>query len=69
MEAAYYGARDKRLTAPLLAAPFTHGELGALLPPGSEALRDHVDDFLARERRSGRLEALKEAYLFAEEEL
>ena len=68
MEAAFYCAGDRRLAAPLLAAPFTHGELGALLPPGSEALRDYVDDFLARERRSGRLEALKKAYLFAGED-
>ena len=67
MEAAFYCAGDKRLAAPLLAAPFTHGELGALLPPGSEALRDHVNDFLARERQSGRLEVLKKSYLFAGE--
>ena len=63
MEAAYYCARDKRLAAPLLASPFTRGELGALLPPGSEALRDRVDDFLRRARESGRLDELKAIYL------
>jgi len=63
IEAAYYVARDKRLAAPLLDSPFTRGELGALLPPGSEPLRDHVNDFIRRERRSGRLEELKKIYL------
>ncbi len=63
LEAAYYCARDKRLAAPLISAPFTRGELGALLPPGNETLRDHVDAFLARARRSGRLEKLKSIYL------
>ena len=59
MEAAYYCSEDGRLAAPLLDAPFTRGELGALLPPGSEALRDHVNDFIDRERQSGRLDELK----------
>lgn len=63
LEAAYYRARDKRLAAPLLHAPFTRGELGALLPPGSETLRDRVDDFLRRARESGRLDELKAIYL------
>jgi len=63
LEAAYYCARDRRLAAPLISAPFTRGELGALLPPGSETLRDHVDAFLAQARRSGRLEDLKSIYL------
>lgn len=63
MEAAYYCARDARLAAPLLDSPFTHGELGVLLPPGNEALRDHVNNFLDRSRRSGRLDELKSVYL------
>ena len=63
MEAAYYCSRDKRLAAPLLASPFTHGELGALFPPGNEALRDHVNDFIDRERQSGRLDDLKSRHL------
>ena len=63
MEAAYYCARDERLAAPLLDAPFTHGELGALLPPGNETLRDHVDRFLRDARRNGRLDRWKSIYL------
>ena len=63
MEAAYYCSRDPRLAAPLLGSPFTHGELGALLPPGNEALRDYVNGFIDRARRSGRLDKLKSIYL------
>ena len=63
MEAAYYCSQDTRLTAPLMDSPFTHGELGALLPPGNEALRDYVNDFINKERQSGRLDELKSIYL------
>ena len=63
MEAAYYCARDKRLAAPLLDAPFTHGELGALLPPGSETLLDHVDKFLGEARATGQIDRWKSVYL------
>ena len=59
MEAAYYCSQDARLAAPLLDSPFTHGELGALLPPGSETLLDYVNGFIGRERQSGRLDELK----------
>lgn len=63
MEAAYYCSQDKRLAAPLLDRPFTHGQLGVLLPPGSEALRDYVNAFLQRRRQSGRLEEWKKTHL------
>ena len=63
MEAAYYCSRDKRLAAPL-PVPFTRGELGALLPPGNEALRDHINNFIVRERQCGRLDELKALYLY-----
>jgi len=63
MEAAFYCSLDARLAAPLLDSPFTRGELGALLPPGSEALLDHVNGFIDRARRSGRLDELKSIYL------
>ena len=63
MEAAYYCSLDARLAAPLLDSPFTNGELGALLPPGNEALRDYVNGFIGRERQSGRLDELKSIYL------
>ncbi len=63
MEAAYYCARDKRLAAPLLDAPFTHGELGILLPPENKTLLEQVNRFLREKRKSGRLEELKAIYL------
>ena len=66
LEAAYYCSRDSRLAAPLINAPFTHGELGALLPPGSETLLACVNDFLRRERQSGRLDELKKIHLHGE---
>ena len=63
MEAAYYCSKDRRLAAPLLDNPFTHGKLGALLPPGNEALRDYVNGFLGQQHRTGRLDELKTIYL------
>ena len=63
MEAAYYCSKDRRLAAPLLDAPFTRGELGALLPRGNEALLVYVDEFIRDARRSGLLDELKARYL------
>ena len=63
IEAAYYCSLDRRLAAPLLDKPFTRGELGALLPPGNETLRDYVNGFIDRAKRSGKLEDLKARYL------
>ena len=63
MEAEYYASRDPRLAAPLLKSPFTHGELGFLLPPGGESLLEYVNSFLAKERASGRLDKLADRYL------
>ncbi len=69
MEAAYYCARDKRLAAPLLEAPFTRGQLGVLIPPGGETLLEHVNVFIRRARQSGRLDELKAVYLHGEKRL
>ena len=63
LEAEYYVSRDSRLAAPLLNKPFTRGELGFLLPPGSESLLEFVNAFLSKERESGRLDELGEIYL------
>ncbi len=63
MEAEFYVSKDARLAAPLLRMPFTHGQLGALMPPGSESLQKYVNRFIRRERRSGRLDELKQIYL------
>ena len=64
MEAAYYCSKDRRLAAPLLDAPFTRGELGALLPPGNEALLVYFDGFIRDARRSRLLDELKAHYLY-----
>ena len=69
LEAGFYVGRDDRLAAPLIDAPFTHGQLGALMPKGSEALLDFVNDFLADERDSGRLAALEAFYVYGVDEV
>ena len=63
MEAAFYCSRDARLAAPLINTPFTHGQLGALIPPGNEALRDYFNRFLQQLRETGRLTELGEIHL------
>ena len=64
MEAGYYVGQDERLAAPLIFEPFTHGELGVLMPQGSEDLLEYVNVFLEDERESGRLEELAEDYIY-----
>ena len=51
MEAGYYVGQDSRLAAPLIHEPFTHGELGVLMPKGSEALLSYVNAFLEEEKK------------------
>ena len=64
MEAGYYVSQDERLAAPLIFEPFTHGQLGVLMPKGSEALLAYVNSFLEKEKNSGRIEALGEKYIY-----
>ena len=64
MEAGYYTALDSRLAAPLIREPFTRGQLGVLMPKGSEDLLDFVNRFLADEKASGRLDELAETYIY-----
>ncbi|MCR5843031.1 MAG: transporter substrate-binding domain-containing protein [Oscillospiraceae bacterium] len=64
MEAGYYVSQDERLAAPLIFEPFTHGQLGVLMPKGSEALLAYVNAFLKTEKDSGRIEALGEEYIY-----
>ena len=64
MEAGYYIGQDKRLAAPLIYEPFTQGQLGVLMPKGSEDLLDYVNMFLAAEKESGRLDDLAEEYIY-----
>ena len=50
----------------LINAPFTHGQLGALLPPGNETLRDCFNLFLQQLRQTGRLAELEAIHLRGE---
>ncbi|MBQ9322092.1 MAG: transporter substrate-binding domain-containing protein, partial [Eubacterium sp.] len=64
MEAGYYVGQDSRLAAPLIYEPFTHGELGVLMPKGSEDLLEYVNAFLEEEKASGRFDELAEEYIY-----
>ena len=64
MEAGYYTGRDSRLAAPLVREPFTHGQLGILMPKGSEDLLDYVNAFIAAEKESGRIDELADEYIY-----
>ncbi|MBQ6273392.1 MAG: transporter substrate-binding domain-containing protein [Oscillospiraceae bacterium] len=72
MEAGYYVGQDSRLAAPLIFDPFTRGQLGVLMPKGSEDLLAFVNAFLEEEIASGRIDELAEQYIYgavpAEEE-
>ena len=64
LEAGFYVGQDDWLAAPLIYEPFTQGQLGALMPPGSEELLAFVNGFLAEEAASGRLDELAETYIY-----
>ena len=64
MEAGYYVGQDSRLAAPLIYEPFTQGELGVLMPKGSEDLLAYVNTFLEHEKSSGRIDELAEKYIY-----
>ncbi len=67
LEAGYYCAKDARLAAPLINDPFTRGQLGVLLPKGSDALLEYVNTFIEKERESGRLDELAEQYIYGKQ--
>ena len=66
MEAGFYAGKDERLAAPLINEPFTHGQLGALMPKGSEDLLEYVNKFIAQEKEKGRIDELAEEYIYLE---
>ena len=68
-EAGYYASRDPRLAAPLIDQPFSRGEIGAIMNAESGDLLAYVNDFLAREEKSGRLDELRNEYVYGDEEL
>ena len=64
LEAGYYVGQDERLAAPLIHEPFTNGQLGVLMPKGSEDLLDYVNAFLKDEKKTGRIDELAEDYIY-----
>lgn len=64
MEAGYYVGQDSRLAAPLIYEPFTHGQLGVLMPKGSDDLLAYVNEFLETEQSSGRIDELADEYIY-----
>ena len=65
MEAGYYTSQDDRLAAPLIHEPFTHGQLGFLMPMWNETLLESVNAFIREEKESGRIDELAEKYIYS----
>ena len=61
-EAPYYVQTDPRLAAPLLNAPFTHGEIGILMQKGQEDLLQMVNNVICQMKSDGSLRKLQEKY-------
>ena len=62
LEAPYYVQTDQRLAAPLLNAPFTHGEIGVLMQKGQEDLLQIVNNVIRQMKSDGSLRKLHEKY-------
>ena len=63
-EAGYYTKRDKRLAAPLITRPFSSGQIGVLMNKNSPELLDAVNSFLEVQEQNGRLDALRNKYIY-----
>ena len=61
-EAPWYVKNDPRLAAPLLNAPFTHGEIGVLMRKGQDDLLALVNAVIAQMKNDGSLRQLHEKY-------
>ena len=61
-EAPYYVQTDSRLAAPLLNAPFNHGEIGVLMQKGQEDLLQLVNVVIRQMKSDGSLRQLHERY-------
>ena len=61
-EAPYYVQTDPRLAAPLLATPFTHGEIGVLMRKGQDDLLALVNSIIRQMKADGTLRQLTEKY-------
>lgn len=61
-EAPYYVQTDSRLAAPLLSAPFTHGQIGVLMRKGQDDLLALVNAIIQRMKSDGSLRRLHEKF-------
>ena len=61
-EAPWYVKNDTRLAAPLLHAPFTHGQIGVLMRKGQDDLLALVNAVIAQMKADGSLRKLHEKY-------
>ena len=61
-EAPYYVQTDSRLAAPLLNAPFTHGEIGVLMQKRQDDLLQIVNYVIRQMKSDGSLRRLHEKY-------
>ena len=61
-EAPWYIQNDTRLAAPLLNAPFTHGEIGVLMRKGQDDLLALINNVIAQMKADGTLRNLHEKY-------
>jgi cyclohexadienyl dehydratase len=61
-EAPYYVQTDTRLAAPLLNAPFTHGQIGVLMQKGQEDLLQMVNSTIRAMKADGSLRRLHDKY-------
>ncbi len=61
-EAPYYVQTDTRLAAPLLNAPFNHGEIGVLMRKGQGDLLQMVNNVICQMKSNGSLRKLHEKY-------
>ena len=61
-EAPWYVQNDTRLAAPLIHAPFNHGEIGVLMQKGQEDLLTLINTVIADMKADGSLRQLHEKY-------
>lgn len=61
-EAPWYVKNDIRLSAPLLSAPFTNGEIGVLMQKNQEDLLNEVNRTIQEMKKDGSLRRLHEKY-------
>ena len=67
VEAPWYVRNDPRLAAPLLAEPFTQGEIGVLMRKGQDDLLAFVNAVLVKMAADGTLDSLKAKHGLADD--